>query len=108
MIQEHAEDCRQLEGIKPHIADLRSALAKALNDRSAPVPEAAVFSATTLQPLVNHHLDFMLDHLRHEENRLSPCLRKNLSVMAMREVVNKVRHDVLSAMLLVICNKRMR
>ena len=83
-LQEHREDERNQAEIAPHISALRDALA-AGDDAAARAAVAA------LQRLVPAHLAFELRHLRHEEDHLSPLLRKNLSHKELRAVIGKVR-----------------
>lgn len=87
-MQEHHEDERQVAELTPHINALADALA---HDTSSTEPsEPAKAALATLQPLMEAHLEYVLMHLRHEEDELSPLLRKSLSITSMRDIVRQV------------------
>jgi hypothetical protein len=88
-LQEHEEDERQVAEMQPHLQALRAALADVPMDANE-LPAAAAQAIAMLSPLMDANLAFMLKHLKHEEDRLSPPLKKNLSIKTMREVVEEV------------------
>jgi len=92
--QEHKQDERLTEELLPLIAALRAAappLTKAADSRAAGAEAAAALSA--LGPKLTHLLEFFETHLQHEEDRLSPIMRKNKSLRSMRVTLQQVRQS---------------
>ena len=83
---EHKEDERQVAEIGPHIVDLAGAVGASGGELS----DSRRMAVAALEPLMACHLDFVLRHLRHEEDKFSPLLRKNFAAKTLREVVRKV------------------
>lgn len=75
----------------PHVRDLRAALAAARPNMGSAPPAAVSLALAPLQSLMPAHLDYVLEHLRHEESEFSYVLKKNLANRSMREAINKVR-----------------
>lgn len=87
-MQEHEKDKQLTAELVPLFEQLSAALAAAGSGRASPEVDAAL---TALAPRLTFALDFFEHHLAHEENRLSPVLRKNLNVPMMRETIQQVR-----------------
>lgn len=54
------------------------------------VSKAVMSALSALKPKLKGALEFFEHHLTHEENRLSPALRKNLNVPMSRETLQEV------------------
>lgn len=86
-MQEHEKDNQIMAELFPIFAQLQ----EAHNASSTGKPSRHLFAVLdVLTPKLNAALDFFEHHLTHEENRLSPVLRKNLNIPAMRETVQEV------------------
>lgn len=88
-LQEHREDERQVAEMEPYIVTLRSKVVDSPSLGAAPGLEAQA-AITGLLPLMAKHLNFAIEHLRHEENEFSPLLRKNVPFTSVKALVNKV------------------
>lgn len=89
-MQEHEKDKQLTAELVPLFEQLSAALAAAGSSRASPEVDAAL---AALAPRLTFALDFFEHHLTHEENRLSPVLRKNLNVPMMRETIQQVRRS---------------
>lgn len=87
-LQEHELDKKHMVALNVLFAAVRSAHEASQGG----IPSEPLLTAlSALRPKLTEALDFFDRHLTHEEDRLSPVLRKNLNIPRMRSTIQEVR-----------------